>query len=191
MPACCNCGCTAAGACALALLLAAVQSLGERRFAHVIDLGCGTGLSGAAFRTMAERLTGVDLSPGMIAAARVKRLYDRLEVANIQDFLIAESPASAALVVAGDVLCYVGDLAPLLKAAHDALEPDGLFAATLQKGEAAFELGADLRFAHAPSYVRQTAAMSGFTVAIMNEAASRRDAGADVAGLVVVLRKEP
>jgi predicted TPR repeat methyltransferase len=172
------------------LLCAAVQSLGERRFAHVIDLGCGTGLSGAAFRAMAERLTGVDLSPGMVAAARAKRLYDRLEVANIEDFLIAESPASAALVVAGDVLCYVGDLSPVLRAAHEVLEPSGLFAATLQKGEAAFELGADLRFAHAPSYVQETAAASGFTVAIMSEAASRRDAGADVAGLVVVLRRD-
>jgi predicted TPR repeat methyltransferase len=173
-----------------ALLQASVLSLNGQHFDHVIDLGCGTGLSGAAFRSMADRLTGVDLSPAMITEARAKNLYDRLEVANMQDFLAAEPESSADLVVAGDVFCYVGDLAPLMKAAHEVLEPDGLLAVTLQKGERAFELGADLRFAHASSYVQEIADASEFTVAIMDEAASRRDAGTDVAGLVVVLRRD-
>jgi predicted TPR repeat methyltransferase len=173
-----------------ALLHSSILRLDEQHFDHVIDLGCGTGLSGAPFRSMADRLTGVDLSPGMIAAARAKNLYDRLEVANIQDFLSSEPPSSADLVVAGDVLCYVGDLAPLMKAARDVLEPDGLLAATLQKGEDVFELGADLRFSHASSYVREIAGASEFSVAIMDEAASRHDAGAEVAGLVVVLRRD-
>ncbi len=171
------------------LLVAAVQSLGERRFAHVIDLGCGTGLGGAAFRESAHVLTGVDLSPGMIAAARAKGLYDRLLVGNIQDFLAAEPAASADLLIAADVLCYIGDLAAILRAASDVLEPGGLFALTLQKGGGTFGLGADLRFAHAPPYVEGTAAARGLTTAVMDEAPLRRDAGADLVGLIVVLRK--
>src|SRR5690348_4724110 len=35
----------------------------------VLDLGCGTGLAGAAIRPHAKRLTGVDLSPRMLQAA--------------------------------------------------------------------------------------------------------------------------
>lgn len=172
------------------LLASAVRSLGARKFAHAIDLGCGTGLSGAAFRAFSDRLTGVDLSPGMIAAARKKGVYDRLAVANIETFLAAEPRASADLLVAADVLCYVGDLVPILRAAHDVLEQGGLFALTLQKGEGTFGLGADLRFSHAPTYVEAAAAALGFALALLEEAPLRRDAGADVLGLVVVLRKD-
>src|SRR5277367_4424680 len=35
-------------------------------FPSMLDLGCGTGLGGAAFRAIADRLVGVDLSPAMI-----------------------------------------------------------------------------------------------------------------------------
>ena len=47
-------------------------------FGSMLDLGCGTGLGGAAFRAVADRLVGVDLSPAMIAQAAAKDLYDRL-----------------------------------------------------------------------------------------------------------------
>ena len=49
----------------------------------MLDLGCGTGLAGAAFRPHVDWLVGVDLSPKMIEAARAKGLYDQLAVADI------------------------------------------------------------------------------------------------------------
>src|SRR6202034_1070668 len=63
------------------LLCDAVQALMEAggrpmRFAAMLDLGCGTGLGGTAFRPFADRLIGVDLSPAMVAKASVKGLYD-------------------------------------------------------------------------------------------------------------------
>ena len=45
---------------------------GSMRFGAMLDLGCGTGLAGAAFRPQVDRLTGVDLSPAMIAQARAR-----------------------------------------------------------------------------------------------------------------------
>ena len=39
------------------------------RFAAMLDLGCGTGLAGAAFRAEVGHLTGIDLSAAMIAQA--------------------------------------------------------------------------------------------------------------------------
>ena len=41
-------------------------------FGAMLDLGCGTGLAGAAFRPLVDRLVGVDLSPGMVAQAESK-----------------------------------------------------------------------------------------------------------------------
>src|SRR5580704_10838662 len=78
-----------------ALLLEAVQSVTKAagrtmHFASALDLGCGTGLGGAAFRPFVERLTGVDLSPAMIERAKGKDLYDRLVCANIESCLTEE-----------------------------------------------------------------------------------------------------
>src|SRR6478609_4550145 len=59
----------------VALLYEAVRDVCERtnrpmHFARALDLGCGTGLAGAAFRGCVDHLEGVDLSEGMIAQAR-------------------------------------------------------------------------------------------------------------------------
>jgi predicted TPR repeat methyltransferase len=91
-----------------ALLRAAVEAACERagrtaRFSAMLDLGCGTGLAGAEFRPFVERLVGVDLSPGMVAQARVKALYDRLETGDLMEFLAAEPAGSYELVAAADV----------------------------------------------------------------------------------------
>src|SRR5919197_2454795 len=71
------------------LLLDAVGAVaGERmRFGTTLDLGCGTGLGGAAFRPYVDWLIGIDLSPAMIAQARAKGIYDRLAVSDLQNFL--------------------------------------------------------------------------------------------------------
>src|SRR5271169_5311550 len=67
------------------LLRAAVEAVAHAagrppRFGAMLDLGCGTGLGGAAFRPLVDQLIGVDLSPAMIAKADAKGLYDRLEI---------------------------------------------------------------------------------------------------------------
>src|SRR4051794_13299020 len=58
-----------------ALLRDAVADVRRRmarpmHFARALDLGCGTGSAGAAFRDCGDRLEGLDLSAAMIAEAR-------------------------------------------------------------------------------------------------------------------------
>ena len=84
------------------------DSMGTR-FGTMLDLGCGTGLAGAAFRPHVDWLVGVDLSPKMIEEARQKGLYDRLAVGDIAPFLAEQRAASAHLVIAADVFAYVAD----------------------------------------------------------------------------------
>ncbi len=172
-----------------ALLLEAVSVIRTDPFASVLDLGCGTGLCGAAFKPLAKFLCGVDLSPGMIEEARAKSVYDRLEVSNIKAFLEAEPDASADLLLAADVFVYIGDLAPIFSAASRVMMPGGLFAFTLQQTDEGYKLQADLRFAHAPGYVGELADRSGLKIFTMQPAVTRRDAGQDVQGLLVVAQK--
>jgi predicted TPR repeat methyltransferase len=172
-----------------ALLLPVVSAIRPEGFAQVVDLGCGTGLCGAAFKPLAQTLCGVDISPGMIEEARAKKIYDRLEAASIEVFLRAERAESIDLLLAADVLVYIGDLAPLFADAARVLTPDGLFAFTAQRAEAGFQLGADLRFAHAPAYIEAEAARSGLRIMTLDHAVARQDDGHDVSGLVVVAQR--
>ena len=69
------------------------------RFGTMLDLGCGTGLAGEAFRAHVDWLVGVDLSPGMIAQARKKTIYDRLQAEDLSVFLAAEPPRTACSII--------------------------------------------------------------------------------------------
>ena len=105
----------------------------ELQFGTVLDLGCGTGLAGAAFRPRVDWLVGVDLSAGMIEQARRKGLYDRLHVADLLEFLTREARALALdLVIAADVFVYCADLAPIARAVGARARAGGLFAFTVE-----------------------------------------------------------
>lgn len=169
------------------LLRCALERIGAAHFAAVVDLGCGTGLCGAQFRAASQHLTGVDLSPRMIETARAKAIYDRLVVGSNEDFLRAQPGGSASLVLAADVLVYTGDLAPVLAAVRHTLASGGYFAFTLQRAEeGTYRVGSDLRYAHGEAYVRAAARAEGLEITLLEETATRREAGADVPGLVVV-----
>src|SRR5437588_6937971 len=90
-----------------AMLRDAVTADGTR-FGTMLDLGCGTGLAGAAFRPHVDWLVGVDLSPKMIEVARAKGLYDRLVIGDIAKYLAEQRADNAGfhLVIAADVFAY-------------------------------------------------------------------------------------
>ncbi len=158
---------------------------GARRFPRCLDLGCGTGLMGAALRPRVDELVGVDLSPAMIAKARKTGGYDALEVGDVVDRLARRDRGEFDLVVAADVLAYIGDLADVVSSAARALAPGGLVAFTVETdaGEG-FRLGATLRFAHSRDYVLATAAAAGLQPLLLVDAWARREAGCEVPGLV-------
>lgn len=170
-----------------ALLRAAVQETGAGTGLAVLDLGCGTGLAGVALKELAERLDGVDLSPLMIEKARQRGIYHSLAVAEAVTFLNATEDAYD-LIVACDVMAYLGDLAPVLAAAADRLRRQGRLAFTVEllQGEG-FELGPKRRFAHSESYVRRIAMEAGFTILALDRAPLRTEARIQVAGLIAVL----
>jgi predicted TPR repeat methyltransferase len=169
------------------LLRRALERHGVSYFSNVVDLGCGTGLCGGQFRALCEHLTGVDLSARMIEAARAKAIYDRLVIGPNEDFLRGEPAGCASLVLAADVLVYTGDLAPVFSGVRRVLAPGGRFAFSLQRAESGtYRVGSDLRYAHAESYVRDVACVEGLEIILLEGAATRREAGADVPGLVVV-----
>lgn len=163
-----------------ALLAAMIEGLPKGR---VLDLGCGTGLSGLALKPFAMRLEGLDLSPRMLAVARARGIYDALHEADLLDFLPRRAGAYD-LIAAADVLNYLGDLAPALAAMHAALKPGGTALFSLEAGEAAVALGEGLRFRHNASRAAALAEAAGFAVIARQDSVLRREKGADVAGVL-------
>lgn len=172
------------------ILLRAVRAHHPEKFASLLDLGCGTGLGGAAFRPFADRLVGMDLSTGMLAQARAKGIYARLEEGDVVAFLTREAQAKVPydLVLAADVFAYLDDLSPVTRAASAVLESGGLYAFTVEThdGEGVI-LRETLRYAHGVAHVRS--ALSGLDILTLEPAVTRREKGAPVPGLVCVARK--
>jgi predicted TPR repeat methyltransferase len=174
-----------------ALVAALLEAGGVRpdRTRRVLDLGCGTGLSGVALKPFAKRLVGLDLSPRMLAEARKRGLYDALEEADLLAFL-PKQRAAFDIVAAADVLNYLGELGPALAGIAGALAPGGVAAFSVEKGgDAPFALGTGLRYRHDPAHVAQLAAAAGLAELARQEVVLREEKGAPVAGVLFLLRK--
>jgi predicted TPR repeat methyltransferase len=172
------------------LLVEAVKRAGCEKLALVMDLGCGTGLCGAKFRSMAGRLIGVDLSPRMIEKSQERGIYDELVVGGLEEALGGQSEID--LILAGDVLGYVGELSGVFKAAADSLRRGGHFVFSAEKasedeGEGVL-LRSTRRFAHSHAYLQKLAGNVGLEVVEMSDAVIRIDDKQPIDGIIAVLR---
>ena len=163
---------------------------GAARFKSALDLGCGTGLCGPLLRPLTGQLTGVDLSAGMLQQARAGGAYDRLEQADIVQWLAA-CDERFDLVVAADVFIYVGDLAPVFAAVARVMER-GLFGFSVEAATGPgpdFRLLPSLRYAHAEPYLMRLAAAHGFAPVRRFNATVREEQRLAIDGLFVILRR--
>jgi predicted TPR repeat methyltransferase len=164
----------------------------DRRFGRALDIGCGTGLMAGAVQGWVDALEGVDLSPGMIGKARRTDFYAEggLTAGDALAHLAAQPDGRYDLLMAADVMVYMGDLGPILREAARVMAARGLFAFTVQMHDGdGFALGPDLRYRHGGPYIRGLAAASCLTVAHLSPCVTRQDGGRDVPGLVAVLAK--
>lgn len=147
----------------------------------VLDLGCGTGLSGLAFRNVAARLDGIDLSPAMIEKARARGIYDGLVVGDIERL-----EGRYDLIVAADTLVYLGDLASVFASVTKCLAGNLLFTVESKEG-VGFELGPKRRWRHSEAYLREAADRAGLEVMGLIACSPRSEAGQPVPGFAVSL----
>ena len=164
--------------------------LGGRDKLRVMDMGCGSGFAGLILRPLAADLTGVDLSPEMVELAKGRNVYDRLEVAEITQWL-NKGGENFDLIFSSDCLIYFGDLTVILAAAAKRLKSGGVFAFSLERGaKPPFQLTDTGRYTHAPEHVQGAATKSGLALLKQEESFLRMEWGEEVIGLYTVLGRK-
>lgn len=159
-----------------------------RRFPRILDIGCGTGLAAASLAAFGEEITGVDLSPRMLDKARERNVYTRLIEEDAVAFLDAPH-APFDLIVALDMVIYLGDLGALIVGVANRLAPGGVFVFSFETGAGRdYALAPNGRFTHDPAYVERLWT-GAFDCLVAQEAVIRLEANRPVAGRLVILRR--
>jgi predicted TPR repeat methyltransferase len=172
------------------LLKAALGPAPPPRSLAVLDLGCGTGLCGVQFREWADTLSGVDLSSNMLARARERGIYDELILGDLLGPL-QEAEGRFDLILAADVLVYLGDLEPLFRSVHRALRPGGRFAFTVELLEVpGYRLLPTLRFAHSRAYLQDLATRTALHEVCLNQVILRTEREQRVPALAAVFSRQ-
>ncbi len=173
-----------------------VVALAEEKgspFQDVVDLGCGTGLCGPLIRKHCVKLTGIDLSPGMLNKAAALKVYDFLLEVELVEFLKSDLPTLFDLAVCVDTLCYLGDLAPFMKALSGALKPGGRLIASVEHlpdpAGPDYRVDPTGRYAHTPAYLRRSAESAGLSYIKEEPVILRQELGKDVHGLIFHVRR--
>lgn len=152
----------------------------------VVDLGCGSGLVGVAYKTDFSNLIGVDLSEKMLALAEEKNCYERLIKEDILTFAQREiKTLSPALITAADVCCYIEDLEPLIKACTPFPFIFSIEAAAADVKKA--KLLPTGRWQHNPVYIAEILARH-YTTLEQHQTVLRKENGEDVNGMIFYCR---
>jgi predicted TPR repeat methyltransferase len=159
-----------------------------KRYRHVLDLGCGTGLCGTLIAPQADIVDGVDVSSAMLDEARKLGVYRELIHAELGEFLAATA-LRFDLILAADVFIYVGDLTAVFRSARRILELGGCMAFTVELAKTGqdIQLLPSLRYAHSEAYIRRLADEARFTCVHFTEAPIRHDQTTPIMGLYVHL----
>ncbi len=179
-----------------ALMAARLAEIAPGPYQRVIDLGCGTGLAGEALRDRATTLIGVDLSEGMIETCFDKGIYDDLYIGEAVGFLgdfDEEEPFD--LIVAADVLPYLGGLDALFSGVAARLAPGGIFGfSTETLSEATFAgrdfmVGPHQRFHHRETYLQDRLTAHGYDCLECGPIVVRLQEGKPAPGHLVLARR--
>lgn len=169
--------------------------LGLGPFQRMLDLGCGTGLTGVSMADRTAHITGVDLSELMLDEAHERGCYDGLYVADAVAFLEDSEPQDEPdwdLIAATDVLPYLGALDRFVAGVAARLSTGGVLVMSTEAQpdmQDDFMIGPKHRYAHRQAYLDRLLTGSGFAVLETLPIIVRYDDGAPIAGALITARR--
>jgi len=159
------------------------------KFKNVLDIGCGTGLSGLTFRNISEHLTGVDISSKMIFKAKQKRIYDAIIKDEALNFLKI-TPKKFDLFISTDVFIYIGDLDEIFSIISSKSDTNTKFCFSIEEnvGED-FKLLKSARYSHSKRYIEVLAKKYGFNIIAFKKTNIRLELSIPLKGYLFLLSK--
>lgn len=159
---------------------------------NTLDLGCGTGLGGEAFKDLCCKLTGIDLSEQMLVVAKQKKIYDELICGEIRERLqyLKEQNLEFDLFICTDVLIYIGDCDEIFSLIKCISSKRARFLLSTEsiKGDG-YKLLKSGRYAHSREYITQCADRYSFNVVDYREIALRAGSNITVHGDIFILEQ--
>ncbi|KZM51706.1 3-demethylubiquinone-9 3-methyltransferase [Labrenzia sp. OB1] len=188
------------GYCVPLLVRDLIRRLEIGPFTRLLDLGCGTGLTGMALADCTVHRTGLDLSERIVELAYDRQVYEDLYVGEAVEFLQEfeeedGSQPSWDLITATDVFPYLGAVEPFLAGADGRLRTGGCLAFSTEtlpeetlKGRP-YMVGAKNRFAQGDVYIRTALDAAGFEILAMEPIVVRLEENEPVPGHLVMARR--
>jgi len=159
---------------------------------QLLDLGCGTGLSGLAFQKIAGSLTGIDISSQMLDKALHKNIYTKLIEMDIQDFL-SSTQQKFDLIISADTFNYFGDLSSIFNHLYATLLPQGYVLFSIETEAAMYakewSLNPYARYTHSQNYIEKLANDNNFKIIEIQSIMLREQNHKPQSGLIALFQK--
>ena len=153
----------------------------------ILDLGCGTGLTGVEIKKYCMNIEGIDLSARMLEKARKKNVYDRLTNRDIVDYLSTEN-LNFDYFISTDVFIYVGDLCDVFRLIKSRNSSGGkLVFSTEHTDKHGFFLQKTGRYSHSKTYIESLCEQYNYTLSHFEIGHLRKDKDIYITGGLYLL----
>ena len=160
----------------------AVEKHGGGSLGSILDLGCGTGLTGEKVRPFCTTLEGIDLSKKMLEIAKSRNIYDKLDHFDIVEYL-SYAELEFDYFIATDVFVYIGDLSEVFRLIKVRNKKRGkLVFSTEHNNEKGFHLEKSGRYSHSKSYIDELCKEFKFSISHFSETNLRKEKGSFLIG---------
>ncbi len=159
-------------------------------FKKILDLGCGTGLCGNQIKNNYESLTGIDISIEMLKKAKEKSIYSELQCCDIVSFL-TKTNEKYELIIAGDVLIYIGNLSELFRLCSNVMTENARFIFSIEV-EKTKNYSAKLtgRYSHNYNYIKKITQQNNLMIEFSENTKIRKEKNNWVLGKVFSVLKK-
>lgn len=164
----------------------------EKKKYNLLDLGCGTGLSGEYFVDITKKTTGIDFSRNMLNKAKEKACYDVLIEKDIMNGIL-ELDDKFDLILCIDTLVYFGDLNEFFNKILLCLSVNGLLGISIEvsgQDGSTYTLQTNGRYQHAKLYIIELAKKNQLTLLKYKNVVGRHQESQEVQTGLFIFKKK-
>ncbi|MDY6407446.1 MAG: tetratricopeptide repeat protein, partial [Pseudomonadota bacterium] len=157
-------------------------------YLKALDIGCGTGAWGVAYKSHIGHLTGIDVSQKMLDIAQATQTYDTLICRETTQYLQNEKDAFD-LITMIDVLGYISNINQLFLLIAKHLKREGLFAFSAETTDSdKMVLGPHGRYLYPFSILEIALKSADMEIIRQDDVALRKEGLGYAQGVVIVAR---